>query len=167
MTAELSAGARRVAEALRRAGCALTVVELPASTRTAAEAALAIGCEVVQIAKSLVFRRTADDVAVLAIASGAASGASLVDEAKLAALAGGAVERASPEFVRRRTGFAIGGVPPVGHDTPLLTFLDRDLLSLPTIWAAAGSPHAVFRLAPDELVALTGAPAVDLTRSGT
>ncbi len=162
MTAELSAGARRVEEALRRAGFALTVVELPASTRTAAEAALAIGCAVVQIAKSLVFRRAADDVAVLAIASGA----SLVDEAKLAALAGGVVERASPEFVRRRTGFAIGGVPPVGHDAPLLTFLDHDLLGLPTIWAAAGSPHAVFRLTPDELVALTGAPAVDLTRSG-
>src|SRR6266550_2598859 len=134
-------GTELVQSALDAAGIEARVVELAASTRTAAEAAAAIGCSVAQIAKSLVFRGRSGE-AILVIASGT----NRVDEKKLAALAGEPIAKADADFVRERTGYAIGGVPPAGHASPLRTFIDRDLLLFDLIWAAAGTPHAVFEL---------------------
>ena len=141
----------RVREALAAKGLAFTVKTFPESTRTSAEAAAAIGCEVGQIAKSLVFRAAESDRPVLVVASGE----NRVDLAKVAALLGETVKRADPDFVRSRTGFAIGGVSPVGHKEPPLVVIDRDLLDYETIWAAAGAPNAVFALAPGDLEGLT------------
>lgn len=151
MTSELSASARRVQQALQAAGFDLQVVELPDSTRTAAEAAQAVGCEVGQIVKSLVFKTKRSNRAVLVLVSGA----NRVDERKLEALLGEPLGKADADFVRQQTGFVIGGVPPVGHTQPLPTFIDEDLLGYPYLWAAAGTPHAVFRLTPEQLVQLT------------
>lgn len=145
----LQPSARKVQEALAAAGFSNRVVELPDSTRSAAEAAAAVGCTVAQIAKSLVFRGATSGRAVLVIASGAHR----VDEARLAAELGEGVEKADAEFVREQTGFAIGGVPPVGH--ALAALVDEALLAHGEIWAAAGHPKAVFRLTPAELVAMT------------
>ena len=152
MTAELSPSARRVQEALAARGFALQVVEYPATTRTAAEAAAAIGCEVAQIAKSLVFRTKADKRPVLVIASGT----NRVNEKRIRDLLGEAIEKADADYVRERTGFAIGGVAPVGHREPPIVVIDQDLLAFDAIWAAAGTPNAVFRLNPADLPALTG-----------
>jgi prolyl-tRNA editing enzyme YbaK/EbsC (Cys-tRNA(Pro) deacylase) len=124
---------------------------MPQTTRTAAEAAAAIGCTVAQIAKSLVFRGMRTNTPLLVIASGT----NRVDEGKLAALVGEPIAKADAAFARKHTGFAIGGVPPVGHPAPLQTFLDEDLQQYGEIWAAAGTPHAVFRLTPNDLLALT------------
>jgi prolyl-tRNA editing enzyme YbaK/EbsC (Cys-tRNA(Pro) deacylase) len=148
----LKASAQRVQDALAAAGFANEVVELPDSARTAAEAASAVGCDVAQIVKSLVFRGRASGRAVLVVASGA----NRVDEKAVARLAGEPIERADVDFVREQTGFAIGGVPPLGHATRLACFVDEDLLKLDRVWAAAGHPHAVFALAPGELVKMTG-----------
>lgn len=161
MTAEakpLPASALKVQEALRKFGRDLQVREFDASTRTSAEAAAAIGCSVAQIAKSLVFRATPSNRPVLVIASGA----NRVGEKKVAAALGEGLARADADYVRERTGFAIGGVPPVGHATPPATFIDRDLLRFAEIWAAAGTPNAVFRLSPAELVEITGGTVIDI-----
>ena len=147
MTAELSPSARRVQDYLESRGFCLRVVELPGSTRTAAEAAQAVGCDTAQIVKSLVFRGKASGEAVLVVASGA----NRVDEKKIAALVGEPIGKADADFVRQATGFAIGGVPPVGHVRPLRTVMDEDLQQYGELWAAAGTPHAVFRLTPDQL----------------
>lgn len=142
----------RVQDALQCAGIATTILELSESTRTAAEAAGAIGCELAQIAKSLVFR-SASGSPILVIASGR----NRVDENRLAGMVGEPIERAPAEFVRSVTGYAIGGVPPAGHDTPLpLVLVDADLFEYEEIWAAAGTPRAVMRLTPDELLRLSG-----------
>jgi prolyl-tRNA editing enzyme YbaK/EbsC (Cys-tRNA(Pro) deacylase) len=148
----LKASAKRVQEALAAAGFGFEVVQFPESTRTAEEAAAAVGCQVGQIAKSLVFRAADSGRPVLVIASGA----NRVDEKKVAALLGEPIARADAGFVRARTGFAIGGVPPVAHLEPPLTLIDADLLAHDQIWAAAGTPNAVFRLAPGDLARLTG-----------
>lgn len=152
MTAELSASARRVQEAAAGRGFAFQVVEFPASTRTAADAAAAIGCEVAQIAKSLVFRTKAGQRPLLVIASGV----NRVNEKRLRDLVGEPIEKADADFVRERIGFAIGGVPPVGHRETVEVFIDEDLLTLGELWAAAGTPNAVFRLPAADLPALTG-----------
>lgn len=132
-------------------GPRFAVLEFEASTRTSADAAAAVGCSVAEIAKSLLFRaRSGRPVLVVA------SGINRVDEKKVAALIGEKISRADADFVRERTGFAIGGVPPLGHATPPVTVIDEDLLLLPAIWAAAGTPNAVFRLTPLDLVELTG-----------
>jgi prolyl-tRNA editing enzyme YbaK/EbsC (Cys-tRNA(Pro) deacylase) len=149
---ELSAAAQRVQAALDQLGVACRVVSLPASTRTAAEAAATVGCTVGQIAKSLVFRAQASATPILVIASGS----NRVDEARLSALVGEPIGKADAAFVRTHTGYAIGGVPPVGHVQPLRTFVDADLLQYDTIWAAAGTPNSVFALTPDDLVRITG-----------
>lgn len=146
------ASAQRVQAELAARGYAFQVREFPQSTRTAAEAAAAIGCSVAQIAKSLVFRGRDSDRPVLVIASGA----NRVDEAAVAAVIGEKIARADADYVRGRTGFAIGGVPPVGHLEPPEVVIDRDLLDLPEVWAAAGTPNAVFRLTPEALAALCG-----------
>jgi len=154
----LKASARRVQEALAAQGFAFEVREFPDSTRTSAEAAAAIGCSVAQIAKSLVFRGAQSGKAVLIVASGA----NRVDPAKAEALLGEAIKRADADFVREATGFAIGGVPPLGHDRPLVTLIDEDLLAFEEVWAAAGTPNAVFRLSPKDLGDLTGGRIGDL-----
>lgn len=151
----------RVQRALAAAGIAAQVRELPHSARTALEAAAALGCGVGQIAKSLVFRRTDDGRALLVVASGA----NRVDEARVAQHLGAGIAKADAAFVRASTGFAIGGVPPLGHDAPLTTLVDRDLLAYEIVWAAAGTPHAVFALAPQQLVAATGAQVLALATS--
>jgi prolyl-tRNA editing enzyme YbaK/EbsC (Cys-tRNA(Pro) deacylase) len=148
----------RVREALAARGLASEVVELAASTRTAEEAAAAVGCQVAQIVKSLVFRQVATDAPLLVLVSGV----NRASEERLAALVGGPVARADADFVRERTGFAIGGVPPLGHAAPLPTLVDRDLLSYPVVWAAAGSPHAVFPVAPADLQRITGGQVAEL-----
>jgi len=153
----LKPSARKVQDALAAAGFSNQVVELPDSTRTAAEAAQAVGCTVGQIAKSLVFRARETGRGVLVIASGEHR----VDEALVAAALGEPVGKADADFVRDCTGFAIGGVPPVGHPG-LPTLVDEALLGYAEIWAAAGHPRAVFRLTPRELVGMTGGRVVRL-----
>jgi prolyl-tRNA editing enzyme YbaK/EbsC (Cys-tRNA(Pro) deacylase) len=132
-------------------GEAYQVLEFDSGTRTAADAAAAIGCTVAEIAKSLVFK-AASGRAVLVVASGV----NRVDEKKVALLVGEKIARADADFVREKTGFAIGGVPPVGHVEAPVTLIDADLLQFETIWAAAGTPNAVFKLKPGELEGLTG-----------
>jgi prolyl-tRNA editing enzyme YbaK/EbsC (Cys-tRNA(Pro) deacylase) len=153
-----SPSVERVREALARAGLASDIVELPGAARTAQAAADFLGCDVAQIANSLVFRATASDGAVLVMSSGAKR----VDTARLAALVGEPVGKADAEFVRRTTGFAIGGVPPVGHAGPLRAFVERSLAAQREIWAAAGHPHTVFRLSYQDLVRITGGEQADL-----
>jgi prolyl-tRNA editing enzyme YbaK/EbsC (Cys-tRNA(Pro) deacylase) len=151
--------ARRVALLLRERGHARPVVMLPETGKTSAEAAAGLGCDVAQIAKSILFRRRDDDAPVLVIASGA----NRVDERKVAAQVG-AIGRADAKFVREKTGYAIGGVCPIGHATTPVMLIDADLFTLDSLWAAAGHPHAVFNLTPQELAALTGAPVVDVAQ---
>ncbi len=162
MSDELSTSAQRVQEALRSRGFELKVVEMPASTRTSPEAAAAVGCEVGQIAKSLVFRTMQTGRAVLVIASGS----NRVDEKKVGRLLGEKIGKADADFVRDKTGYAIGGIPPVGHLEALETYIDEDLLTYDVIWAAAGTPHAVFELTPPVLTAMTGGRVANLRRDG-
>jgi prolyl-tRNA editing enzyme YbaK/EbsC (Cys-tRNA(Pro) deacylase) len=161
MTQELSASAKKVQTALHALGLDLQVVELPGSTRTAVEAAQAVGCDVGQIVKSLVFKAKRSGKPVLVVASGA----NRVDERKVEALLGEPLGKADADFVREHTGFVIGGVPPVGHAERLETFIDRDLLQYHEIWAAAGTPHAVFRLSPGDLERMTGGTVADLAQN--
>ena len=147
----LKPAAERIQAALAEAGLQAKVREFPESTRTAADAAAAIGCSVAQIAKSLIFKGRQSGRSILVVASGA----NRVEERKVAALVGEALEKADAAFVRSATGYAIGGVPPVGHVSPPITVIDEDLLHLDEIWAAAGTPNAVFALTPEALVALT------------
>ncbi len=148
----LSASAQKVQAALAAHGFELSVTELAQSTRTSVEAAEAVGCSLGQIVKSIIFRAAQTDRVVLVLTSGA----NRVSEAAVAALLGEPLAKADAAFVRERTGFAIGGVPPVGHTEPPATFIDEDLQQFPEIWAAAGTPNALFRLTPAELIALTG-----------
>jgi len=150
--AGLGPSVQRVQDALAAAGGGHTIVALSQSARTSADAARAVGCRVDQIAKSLVFRAEKTQRAVLVIASGA----NRVDEMKVTALLAEPIGRADADFVRARTGFAIGGVAPIAHAEPLAILIDEDLLQWPEIWAAAGHPNAVFRLTPDDLVRMTG-----------
>ena len=142
-------------------GPSFTLLEFETSTRTAADAAAAIGCTVGQIAKSLVFRKLTSDQPVLIVASGP----NRVNEAKVAQVVGEAIGRADATFVRDHTGFAIGGVPPVGHAQALTTIIDHNLRAFDEIWAAAGTPNAVFRLSFEDLVRLTGGTMADVIES--
>lgn len=154
-------GFQRVTGVLAERGHAHAPLWLEVSARTCAEAAEALGVQVGQIAKSVIFRRRADEAAVLVVASGDRR----VDEQKVAALVG-PIGRADAGFVKARTGFSIGGVSPVGHATPPVVLVDRELFRFDAVWAAAGHPNGVFRLTPDELVALTGAPVADVVVAG-
>lgn len=149
---ELSISAQKVQQALQKLGFSLEVVELPRSTRTALEAAQAVGCQVGQIVKSLVFKGLRSQQPILV----AASGSNRVNEKRIALVTAEPLGKADADFVRQHTGFVIGGVPPLGHAQPLQTFIDEDLMQYSEIWAAAGTPHAVFRLTPDDLVKMTG-----------
>lgn len=154
----LGASAQRVQATLDGHGLGFEVKVFPAGTRTAADAAAAIGCSVAQIAKSLIFRAKTSNRPVLVIASGV----NRVDERKVARLLGEPIGRADADFVRARTGFAIGGVPPLGHKEAPITLIDRDLMDLGEIWAAAGTPQSVFRLSPGDLPALTAGQVADI-----
>lgn len=150
MTA-LSHNAQKVQIILDTFGWQLQVLELPDSTRTAQEAADALGCQIGQIVKSLIFRRKHSGAPLLV----AASGANRVNEKQIKSLINEPLGKADADFVRQQTGFPIGGVPPVGHDKPIETIIDQDLHNYEYIWAAAGTPHAVFRLTPQQLVHIT------------
>ncbi len=147
----LSASASRVQESLHALGFQNQVIEHTQPTRTAEEAAAAVGCSVGQICKSLIFRTKTSHLPLLVITSGA----NRVNEKQLRQLMGEAVERADADYVRQVCGFAIGGVPPVGHPQALTTLIDQDLMDFQEIWAAAGTPNAVFCLTPEELKAMT------------
>ena len=153
MKSELPESAQRVQRALDAAGIDTAVVELPQSTRTAADAAAAVGCAVEQIVKSLVFRVEASGSPVLILASGG----NRVAPDLVARHAGGPIAKADADFVRASTGYAIGGVPPLGHGTPIPTLVDEDLLHHDVVWAAGGTPNAVFPVDPRRLVEVTGA----------
>jgi prolyl-tRNA editing enzyme YbaK/EbsC (Cys-tRNA(Pro) deacylase) len=159
-------GYRRVGAALRERGHPHTPRWLDVAARTSQEAADALGVGVGQIAKSVVFRRKADDAAVLVVTSGDKR----VDEKKVAAQVCGATHpgglgRADAEFVKARTGFSIGGVSPLAHATPLVVLIDRELFRFDLVWAAAGHPNGVFAASPQQLVELTGAPVADVVQA--
>ena len=146
----MHAAAQRVVDAAAQQGLDVEVREFPEGTRTAVDAAAAVGVEVGQIVKSLAF--DVDGETVLALVSGS----NRLDESELARVVGGSrVRRANPEAVRAATGFAIGGVPPFGHTTPLRTFVDGDLLHYDQVWAAAGTPRHVFSIDPQDLVRIS------------
>ena len=150
-------GVQRVARVLQDKGHPHSPRMLDDAARTAQQAADALGIELGQIAKSIVFRRKSDESAVLVVTSGDRR----VDEKKVEALVG-KVGRADAEFVKSRTGFSIGGVSPFAHATPPVMLIDRELFRFGDIWAAAGHPHAVVRLRPQDLEGLTGAPVADV-----
>jgi prolyl-tRNA editing enzyme YbaK/EbsC (Cys-tRNA(Pro) deacylase) len=152
MSEQLSASARRVQEVLESLGVSNRVMEMTETTRSAQDAARAVGCEVGQIAKSLVFKGASSHKGILVVASGA----NRVNEKTLSRQLGEPALKADADFVRQATGFAIGGVPPVGHPQPLTVFIDEDLFQYADIWAAAGTPQAVFKLTPQELQKITG-----------
>jgi prolyl-tRNA editing enzyme YbaK/EbsC (Cys-tRNA(Pro) deacylase) len=156
----LPEGVQRVASALQDANHPHTPLMLDGAARTAQEAADGLGVQLGQIAKSVIFKRKQDGVAVLVVTSGDRR----VDEKKVSALVG-KIGRADADFVKAQTGFAIGGVSPVAHLFPPVTLLDQDLWRFDEIWAAAGHPHAVFRLRPEDLKPLTGAAVADVVQS--
>ncbi len=153
----LPEGVARVSRALQALGHPHAPVMLSDAARTAQEAADALGVQLGQIAKSVILRRKQDDEAVLVVTSGDRR----VDEKKVSALVG-KVGRADADFVKAKTGFAIGGVSPVAHLNPPVTLLDQDLWRFEEVWAAAGHPHGVFRLRPEDLRQLTGAAPADV-----
>jgi prolyl-tRNA editing enzyme YbaK/EbsC (Cys-tRNA(Pro) deacylase) len=155
----LPASAQRVQQVLAASQIDTRVVELAIAARTSAQAADALGVEVGQIAKSLVFRAANSGRPVLVIAAGDRR----VDEARVAALLGEPIERASPEFVRENSGFAIGGVAPVGHARAMVTFVDTSLRRFSVLWAAGGTPHCVFPIAPEQLLRVSGGTESDVT----
>jgi prolyl-tRNA editing enzyme YbaK/EbsC (Cys-tRNA(Pro) deacylase) len=157
--ADYPEGFTRVTRALAELGHPHAPVWLDAAARTAQEAADALGVSLGQIAKSVIFRRRADEAAVLVVTSGDRR----VDEKRVAAITG-PLGRADADFVKARTGFSIGGVSPVAHASPCVTLIDRDLYRFDLIWAAAGHPNGVFRLAPQDLARLTGAPVADVVQ---
>ncbi len=156
---DLSSSAKKVQQALQSQGLSLQVVEMPASTRTANDAAAAVGCQVGQIVKSLVFKKMNSGKALLITASGA----NRVNEQLIAELIHEPIGKADAEFVRQQTGFVIGGIPPIGHTQPIETLIDQDLFQFSEIWAAAGTPNAVFRLTPTELEHMTGGRVVNIS----
>ena len=158
MSNTLSPSVQMVQDALKALGFINEVMELQTTTRTSAEAAQAVGCRVEQIAKSIVFRGKQTDRPVLVIASGP----NRVNEKKIEELISEPLGKADANFVREKTGFVIGGVPPVGHLEKIEIFIDEDLLQYEEIWAAAGSPNAVFRLTPSDLAQMTGGRIVSI-----
>jgi prolyl-tRNA editing enzyme YbaK/EbsC (Cys-tRNA(Pro) deacylase) len=148
----LPASAQRVQAALAAAGLGARVVELTVAARTSQQAADALGIDVGQIAKSLIFRAAQSGRAVLVIAAGDRR----VDEARVTGALGEPIERATPEFVREHSSFAIGGVAPVAHAKPMVTFVDASLRRFDVVWAAGGTPHCVFPIAPSDLLRVSG-----------
>ena len=158
MAKELTTSAQKVQDALTARGLTCLVVELPDSTRTAEEAAMAVGCKVGQIVKSLVFRGKLTGQPILVLASGP----NRVDEIRIGELVSEPIEKANADFVREKTGFVIGGVPPIGHMEALPTYIDEDLLQYQDVWAAAGTPKAVFKIYSSDLKRATGGTVVSI-----
>jgi prolyl-tRNA editing enzyme YbaK/EbsC (Cys-tRNA(Pro) deacylase) len=158
MSNSLSPSPQKVQEALKTLGFTNQVLELQSTTRTSAEAAQAVGCTVEQIAKSIVFQGKQTHRPILVIASGP----NRVNEKKIEELISEPLGKADANYVREHTGFVIGGVPPLGHLEKLEIFIDEDLLKYEEIWAAAGSPNAVFKLTPSDLVKMTGGRVVSI-----
>ncbi len=156
MTNPLSSSAQKVQDILKSQGFNFNVTEFTESTRTAQEAADRAGCLLGQITKSLIFKGKISDKPILVLTSGA----NRVDEKRISEYAGESIVRADADFVRTVTGFAIGGVPPLGHVQKIETYLDEDLLQYKTVWGAAGTPNAIFELTPDALIRMTGARVV-------
>lgn len=154
----LKNSAKRVQDKLEELGYKNEVVELPDSTRTAKEAADSIGCSVEQIAKSIIFRLKNSNRPILVVASGI----NRINEKRIENILNQKLMKADANFIRMRTGFVIGGVPPLGHKEKIKTFIDEDLLEFKKIWAAAGHPKAVFQLAPEELVQMTSGKVISV-----
>ena len=159
MSEALSKSAASVQAVLEKKGIKSKVIEMPASTRTAQEAADAIGCEVAQSVKSVVFRVEGTEEPLLILASGV----NRVNEKQIKRYLGEKIEKADADFTRRVTGFAIGGIPPIGHLQAIRTLIDQDLLQHEVCWAAAGTPHAVFSLKSSDLVVLTDGEVIDIS----
>ncbi len=153
---KLSPSAQKVQDQIKSLGFDYTVIEHAESTRTAQEAAERAGCELGQIVKSLIFKGKESGKPILVLTSGA----NRVDEKRISGYAGETIGRADADFVRAVTGFAIGGVPPIGHLQKLETYLDEDFLQYETVWAAAGTPNAIFELKTSDLQRMTGAQVV-------
>ena len=149
--AQLSPSAQKIQNLLNSLDYNYTVVEHVESTRTAQEAADRAGCELGQIVKSLIFRGKASGKPILVLTSGV----NRVDEKRINAYAGESISRADADFVRSVTGYAIGGVPPIGHNEKMETYIDEDFQQYQTVWAAAGTPHAIFELKMDDLQKMT------------
>ena len=158
MSTALSPSVQKVQDTLKSLGFSNDVVELQSTTRTSADAARAVGCRVEQIAKSILFQGGNSHKSILVIASGP----NRVNEKKIAEVIAEPVGKADADTVRRKTGFVIGGVPPIGHLEKPEVFIDEDLLQYDEIWAAAGSPHAVFRLTPSDLIKMTGGRVISI-----
>jgi prolyl-tRNA editing enzyme YbaK/EbsC (Cys-tRNA(Pro) deacylase) len=152
----INPSAQKIQNILRGLGSDYKVIEFSESTRTAQEAADRVGCQLGQIVKSLIFKGSSSNKGILVLTSGS----NWVDEARISQYMGESISRADPEFVRNVTGFAIGGVPPVGHAQPLETYIDEDLLQYTDVWAAAGTPNAVFQLPSADLVKITSGKVV-------
>lgn len=155
----MSKSLKRVAEALAAAGVASEILEMPGETRTAEQAALAAGCALDQIAKSIIFRGEETGHIVLFLTAGG----NRVSPGKASRVAGQRLGKADADLVRAETGFAIGGVAPVGHLMPVPTFFDPRLLDFPVVWGAAGTPRHIFPVAPEVLLKVTGARVADFT----
>lgn len=153
--------AQKVQDSLKALGCTCRVIEFTESTRTAAEAAQRAGCELGQIVKSLIFRGQSTGKAILVLTSGA----NRVNETLLSQHVREAIGRAEADYVRSATGYAIGGVPPIGHPQPLETYMDEDLLQYPVVWAAAGTPNAIFEIPSSELLRITEAKVIQVKQS--
>jgi prolyl-tRNA editing enzyme YbaK/EbsC (Cys-tRNA(Pro) deacylase) len=158
MTPPLPPSAQKIQDLLVETGYGERVRELPDSTRSAAEAAAALGCEVARIGKSLIFRAKETGEPVMVVASGG----NRVDEKKVAAAIGKKIGKADADFVRAATGFAIGGVPPIGHASSSIVLVDEDLFGFETLWVAAGTPRSVFEVTPAELVEMAGGTVADI-----
>ncbi len=160
MNKSLAKSAHSVQEALQKAHLQCTVIELQSSTRTAVDAAKSIGCDVSHIVKSLIFKTKETNKPILVLASGVTR----VNEKQLESLIGEAIMKADADFTRETTGFAIGGIPPIGHKNRIdFIFIDQDLLKFDELWAAAGTPHAVFSIRSKDLVSLTEGKVVQLS----
>ena len=159
----MSKSLKRVRNALQQAGVACDITEMPGETRTAQQAADAAGCALDQIAKSIIFRGETSGVAILLLTAGG----NQVDAAKASAVAGEALGKADAALIRSQTGFAIGGVSPVGHLSPIRAFFDPRLSQFDQVWAAAGTPRHIFPIPPDNLRALTDATLADFVSEGT
>lgn len=159
MTIPLKDSSRRIQQVLQQHNLDIRVIEFKDTTRSAQEAADTIGCEIGQIAKTLIFKgANAKPICIIA------SGKNRVDEKKIEQLIGQAIEKSDADFVLKYTGFAIGGVPPVGYTLDIEPLIDRDLMSYTEIWAAAGTPFAVFNITPANLVHITGGRIVDIKK---
>ncbi|WP_425059460.1 hypothetical protein SCACP_00090 [Sporomusa carbonis] len=158
MSETLGKSAAKVQEELNKYGLELTVITMKDSTRTSVEAANTIGCQVGQIAKSMIFRGKTSGRPILIVASGS----NRINEKKMKEYLGEPVSRPDASYVQETTGFAIGGIPPIGHATKMKCFIDADLLQYNELWAAAGTPFDVFRLTPDQLVTITQGQIIDV-----